>query len=140
MNPKRLVLAIVAVFVGIFLTDFLIHGVWLQSDYKATASLWRPEAEMPSYMGWLILGQLFFTIPFVVLWAKGFAAKGCIRDACVYGVLLALACQSTTPICYATQPMPGSIMVKWFVSSLAQGVMAGIIVFLVYQPKPTVAS
>ena len=33
-------------FVGVWITDFLIHGVWLQSTYKETMSLWRPEAEM----------------------------------------------------------------------------------------------
>jgi len=51
MNRKRLVLAIVAAFAGIWVTDFLIHGVWLANTYKATASLWRPEAEMQRNWG-----------------------------------------------------------------------------------------
>ena len=33
MNPKRLLLAIVAVFVGVWVTDFIIHGVLLQNTY-----------------------------------------------------------------------------------------------------------
>ena len=53
MNPKRLVLAIVAVFVGIFATDMLIHGVWLNGLYKDTAQLWRTEAEMKHHMAYL---------------------------------------------------------------------------------------
>ena len=74
MKPTRLILAVVAVFVGVWLTDFLIHGVWLQSTYKETASLWRPEAEMQSHMGWLFLGQFVLSVVFVVIWSKGFPA------------------------------------------------------------------
>ncbi len=40
MNPKRLIIAIVAVFLGVWVTDFLIHGVWLKNTYAATMSLW----------------------------------------------------------------------------------------------------
>ena len=29
MNAERLIIAIVAAFAGIWVTDFLIHGVWL---------------------------------------------------------------------------------------------------------------
>ncbi len=46
MNTQRLFIAIITGFVFIFATDFVIHAVWLDSDYKATASLWRPESEM----------------------------------------------------------------------------------------------
>ena len=67
MNPKRLIIAIVIVFIAIFATDFLIHGVWLKSDYAASASLWRPESEMQKLMGWLRLGQLLAAVTATVL-------------------------------------------------------------------------
>lgn len=44
VNPKRLTLAFLAVFAGLFGTDYLIHSVWLKSDYdQASYYLWRPE-------------------------------------------------------------------------------------------------
>ncbi len=46
MNIKRLLLAIAAAFVVIFVTDFLIHGIWMMSDYRATQQLWRSDSEM----------------------------------------------------------------------------------------------
>lgn len=136
MNPKRLILAIVAVFVGIFATDFLIHGVWLQNAYKETASLWRSEAEMQAHMGWLMLGQFLAAVTFAVLWAKGFAASARVRCACLYGLFMGLFSQATTLITYAVQPLPASIAIKWFAAGLVQGVLMGLLVFFVYKPKP----
>jgi hypothetical protein len=34
MNPKRLILAIVVVFVGFWVTSYLIHGLWLNSSAR----------------------------------------------------------------------------------------------------------
>src|SRR5258707_14065154 len=85
MNPKRLILAIVAVFVGVWVTDFLIHGVWLQSTYAETMSLWRPEMEMRSHMGWLMLGQFLWALTFVVVWSKVAPATTSLACGCFYG-------------------------------------------------------
>ena len=139
MNPKRLLLAVIAVFIGVFLTDFLMHGVWLKGDYAATASLWRPEGEMQKQMGWLMLGQFLAAVTFTVLYAKGFAATACLRCAAIYGLFMGLFGQAATCITYAVQPLPASIAVKWFLAGLVQGVLMGVLVFLVYKPKPTEA-
>ena len=136
MNPKRLILVIVAVFVGVWVTDFLIHGVWLQSTYKETMSLWRPEPEMKAHMIWLMLGQLLATVTFVVIWSKGFPATASLGGACLYGVFMGLFSQANTFITFAVQPIPSSLAVKWVVSGVAQGALLGVLVFLVYRPKP----
>ena len=138
MNTKRLLLAIVVVFAGIFATDFVIHGFWLKADYAASASLWRPEAEMQKFFGWLMLGQLLATVTFVLLWAKGFAEKATPVCPVIYGTVMGLFCQANTLITYAVQPLPGSIAVKWFVAAIAQGVLMGLLVSFVYKPKPAV--
>lgn len=75
MNIKRLILAIVVAFAVLWGTDFLIHGIWMMPDYRATQSLWRPETEMGSYMAWMLGAQLLFAITFVLVWVKGFASS-----------------------------------------------------------------
>ncbi len=140
MNAKRLLLAIVVVFVGVFASDFLIHGVWLQSTYKETASLWRPEADMQKYFPFLLLGQFLATVTFVVIWSKGFPAVSSLGKSCLYGITMALFGQAMTCVTYAVQPMPGSLMVKWFVAGLGQGVLMGVLVFLVGRRKPVAAN
>ena len=71
MNIKRLIFAIVVAFVVLWLTDFLIHGIWMTPDYGATLQLWRVDAEMKSRMGCMLVAQLLFVITFVIIWARG---------------------------------------------------------------------
>lgn len=134
MNPKRLALAVLALFLGVFATDFLIHGVWLKDTYAATASLWRPEGDMEKHMGWLMLGQFVFALTFGLLYAQGFAATACLRCACLYGLCMGLFGQAATLITYAVQPLPADIAVKWFGAGLVRGILLGLLVFLVYKP------
>ena len=44
--------------------------------------------------------------------------------------------EANTLILYAVQPFPASLAVKWFLSSVAQSMLMGIVVFFVYKPKP----
>ena len=140
MNSKRLILAIVVAFIFIFASDFLIHGIWLGPDYKATAQLWRPEAEMHTRFVWMLIAQLLAAITFVLIWAMGFAARGTVGLACAYGLLIGLAVQVTTIVTYVVSPMPPELAFKWFCSGLAQPVLLGVITFFVYKPSPASAS
>jgi len=135
MNPKRLLLAIVVVFVGVWITDFLIHAVWLAGAYKETMSLWRTDAEMQQHMGWLMLGQLIFAAAFVVIWSKGFPATASLGGAALYGLCMGGFSQASTLVTYAVQPFPASLAAKWFFAGLAQGALMGLVVFFVYKPK-----
>ena len=140
MNPKRIIIAIIAGFIFIFMSDFLIHGLWLKSDYAATASLWRTEAEMTSRMPWMFGGELLGVVTFVMIYAGGFAdrSKGPACGA-IFGFFMGLFTQAYTLIMYVVSPMPLSLSVKWFVSGLIQAVLLGVITFLVYKPLPSTA-
>jgi hypothetical protein len=134
MNIKRLILAMVAGFVVIFATDYLIHGLWLVPDYEATKSLWRPEAEMNSRFHWMLLAQIICAVTFVIIWAKG-AAGGSIGSGIVFGLLMGLFQQIWAIVDYVVIPMPGELAAKWFFSGLAQAVLLGIATALVYKSK-----
>ena len=140
MNAKRLILAIIVAAVFVFITDSLIHGMWMKNDYGATASLWRTEAEMTARMGWMMGGQFLAALTFVVLWARGFAEKACLRCAVMYGLFMGLFSQVHTLITYVVTPVPPEIPVKWFFTGIAQSVLLGIVTFFVYKPKKSAAS
>ncbi len=70
MNAGRLFLTIVVAFIYIFASDFAIHALWLDADYKATASLWRPEEEIRIRFLWMLGAQLLCAVAFVYIWAK----------------------------------------------------------------------
>jgi len=104
MNFQRLIVAVIVAFVFIFATDFLIHAVWLKPVYDATKELWRPEAEMNARFPWMLAAQLLAALTFVWIWALGFAARGTVALACIYGLLLGLAVQVTTMVTYVVSP------------------------------------
>ncbi len=138
MNVKRLIIAILVGFVVFWATDFVVHEVLLKADYQAAQSLWRPESEMGSYIGWLFAAELLFTITFVLLWtrwAEG-AQLGC---AIGFGFLMGLASGVWPIILYVVMPLPGSIACKWFFAGIVQAIILGIVTFYVYKPKPVAA-
>jgi hypothetical protein len=130
MNPKRLLLAIVAVFIGVFATDYLIHGMWLRADYAASASLWRSEKEMGQHFPFLLGGQFLASLMFVLIWAH--ANIKTLPRACAFGLCMGLAKESTTLVLYAVQPFPAELAVKWFIAGAVQATLMGIVAFLAY--------
>ena len=104
--------------------------------YKATASLWRPEAEMAAgtYMGWLHAAHLLVAVTFTTLWAAGFAQNAKLTCALKFGSFMALFSQAHTLITYAVQPIPLEIVWKWVLSGIIQGIILGLVVFFVYKP------
>ena len=70
MNINRLILAIVAGYVVVFLTDLLIHEKWMVADYAATQQIWRAQPERASMLGWMLGAQLLTVISFVLLWTR----------------------------------------------------------------------
>lgn len=130
MNTKRFILAVVAVFVGVWATNFLIHAVWLKSDYAASMALWRPEAEMNKHFLPLLAGQFLASLMFVLIWAH--ADIKTLPRACAFGLCMGLAKESTTLILYAVQPFPGELAAKWFIAGAIQATLMGIVAFYSY--------
>jgi len=135
MNTKRLILAIVVAFVVLWVTDFLIHGVWMMSDYRSTQQLWRTDAAMGSRMGWMLGAQLLFAITFVLLWTR-WAETARLGCAIGYGCLWVSfrepglsSCMSSF-LCRDPSPPNGSLPTSCKQSCLASSP------FLFTSPKP----
>jgi len=139
MNIPRLLIAIVVGFVFVFGAEFLIHTVWLDSDYKATKELWRPENEMMARFAWMVLGQFLAAAMFVILWAFGPAYRGGVGTAFVYGLLMGLFAQANTIISYVVTPLPGPLAAKWFCSALLETIVLGLITAAIYKPAAAVS-
>ena len=133
MNVKRLLLAIVAGFIFVFASDFLIHHYWLGPDYKATASLWRPESEMQQRFAWMFVGQFLCAVAFSVIWAKGFAGRD-LGTGAFFGLFMGIAQQVWAIAFFVVAPLPGTLAVRWFLSGLLQAVILGVIIAAVYKP------
>jgi len=135
MNVKRFILASLAVFVVSQIVGFIIHGLILDSAYQATASLWRPEAEMNSMMWIMWVGGLIYSLFFTCIFTKGYEGKG-IGEGLRYGFLM--GCLISVPMSfsmYVTQPFPFGLAVSWLVCGIISMMIQGIVVAAVYKPN-----
>ncbi len=133
-NCNRLVVTIIVAFAVVWVTDFLIHGVWLAPTYGATKELWRPEAEMMSKMPWMFGGQAIVALAFTTIYALFVAEKRSLQSTLVYAICVALLVGGGQLIMYAVQPFPGLLVAKWCLAALAQMLVLGIVVSLIYKP------
>src|SRR5438874_2378962 len=108
MNIKRFILAILASWVVLFATDFLIHEIWLGPVYEATKSLWRPEDEMHTRFGWMLFAQFLIVATFVIVWANGFAGRS-IGTAVTFGLLMGMFQQTWAIILFVVMPIPAEL-------------------------------
>ena len=136
MNPKSLLITILVAFVTVFATDFLIHQLWLGSTYKATASLWRPEAEMMAKMPWMLLAQFLVAAAFTMIFAACVAEKRCMSCTIKFAASMGIFSGGGQLMMYAVQPFPGSLVAKWVLAAIVQAMVLGIIVHKVYKPAP----
>jgi hypothetical protein len=136
MNPKSLLISIPVAFVTVWATDFLIHGVWLAGAYKATASLWRPEAEMMARMPWMLLAQFLVAAAFTTIFAACVAEKRCMSCTIKFAACMGIFSGGGQLMMYAVQPFPGSLVAKWVLAAIVQAVVLGIVVHKVYRPAP----
>src|SRR3954464_2449814 len=100
MNPGRLALAVIGGFLFILGTDFLIHGLWLAPDYKASAELWRAEDETHRRIVIIFIAQFLCALAFLYIWARTGWRRRSVLDGCWFGFWMGLFQQTTTLVVY----------------------------------------
>jgi hypothetical protein len=123
---KRIALAVLAVFVSWSVLDFVIHGLVLRSTYEATALLWRPMAEMKMWI--MHLTVLITALAFVWIYAGFFAERG-LASGMKYGILFGLGTGVSMGFgTYSFMPIPLHLALAWFIGTLVETLVGGIIV------------
>ncbi len=122
---KKVVLAIVAVFICWAIVDFVVHGILLQPLYAETAKLWRPMAEMK--MGLTYLVTFISGVVFVLIYALFFGKKS-LGIGVAYGALFGIGAGISMGYgTYSVQPVPYMLALSWFLANLVEGALAGLI-------------
>ncbi len=125
---KQTIWAVIAVFIAWSILDFLIHGVLLKSTYQETANLWRPEDEMN--MPLMSIVTLVFSICFVTIYSYLIEPKS-LSLGIKYGFILGIATGVSMGFgSYCYMPIPLSLAFSWFLASLVEITLAGIVVGL----------
>lgn len=122
---KRVLIAIVAVFVIWSVLDFVIHGVLLEPTYRATAQLWRPMNEMK--MGLLHFVTLVSSACFVGIYALLIQPKSLaigLTYGLIYGVSTGFGMGYGT---YSFMPIPHYLALVWFIGVLVEATVGGLL-------------
>jgi len=138
MNTKKWVIASLVIFVVDQILSDLFHVVFMSGVYEQTAHLWRPLEEMNRmmWMGWV--SGLVWSFLFVYIFAKGYENKGIIegvRFGALIGVFFGLPMSLGT---YISMPITGGIATAWFIYTVVDTIILGILAAVLY--KPTVAA
>ena len=139
MNSKRMILAVVLVFVTLVVAGFLIHVVWLGSTYQEMRgdgfSFRTPDALQ--HRLWLIwLSDLLYAILFVWVYVRGREETSWIGQGLRYGVLMTLFTIVPSALNeYVTYNLQHMLVVKWMAAGWAVLVILGLMVALICQKK-----
>jgi len=141
MNSKRMILAVLAVFVGLVVAGFLIHVTWLGSTYQAMRdngfSFRTPDALQ--HRLWLIwLSDLLYAILFVWVYVRGREDTPWLGQGIRYGVLMTLFTIMPNSLNdYVTYNLSHTLVVKWMASGGAVLIILGLIVAAICQKRTT---
>ncbi|MBL7959732.1 hypothetical protein JNL27_05765 [bacterium] len=126
---KKLLLAFVAVFVTWQILDFVIHNMLLMKAYEASASMWRPMEEMK--MGLMIFVSAVSAFIFVWVYAK-FVSPKSMMIGLQYGIILGVSFGIGMGYgTYAVQPLPYNIALSWFLGTIVELGVAGLLTGLI---------
>lgn len=131
MCCKRLSIAFIALFIFSFLYGMVVHGYLLKGIYETTPQVWRTPAEMqanfPLWIAFTAAYCLWFVLAFYYLYVEGGIKKG-ICFGIIWGVFAGII----NSMAYLWLPISSELAGYWFLSSLLEGVIGGLIVGLIY--------
>lgn len=140
---KKFVITAVAAFALTMGFDWYVHGVLLMDQYTATASLWRPQAEMEAMSGLCIAKHAIQALVFTVLfmcWKKYQTFGACFTSLCpvrkgfYFGGLIGLMLGLNAAASYIWMPIPQSLAIAWGVAEVVKwGLVAGVLAFLCHR-------
>ncbi|MDP9127829.1 MAG: hypothetical protein M3N08_06195 [Pseudomonadota bacterium] len=128
--PVPYIVASFAVFLVIFAFEAVFHGVLMMPHYQATASMWRPPADMQAHMAFGLVRQigtaLVFTCLFGCLLKQSECAECPIKKGAKLGLKIGLILGLAQFGSYAWLPFPDlQIPVMWLVGNTVLGALMG---------------
>ncbi len=133
MNTKRLLIAIVASFVLVFVFDFAFHGGLLGDVYKSTAEAWRTEQAMEGLMAWAMVMKFLVGLTFACIF-QGFVKSTRLGDGCRFGFFVGLLLGAIQFEYYVYIPIPLTLAVAWLGGAVVEGILLGALNAAIYKP------
>jgi putative flippase GtrA len=130
---KKLLLAIVAAYIVLMLTNYLVHQIWLMSDYAAIPASHRSTEEIMHRFWGMAVGQFIFAALFAYIYTCGVDKKPWLVQGIRYGILVALLTVVPTALSeYVVYIVPHQLAIKWMIAGGIQMIILGLLVAGIY--------
>jgi len=126
---KKLVLAIVAAYIVLMATGYVVHDVWLMPDYNAIPASHRDAAGIQHRFWAMAVGQFFFAAMFAYIYTRGRETKPWLAQGIRYGIVMSF--MTVIPYSlgeYVIYLIPHSLAVKWMIAGTIQLIITGLVV------------
>jgi len=135
MNKKRWFWAGIAAFVAAMILEAIFNAYCLKGVYAQTASLWRPAEEIYKLLPYYWIAAFFVSFIFVYIYSKGYEGKPSrVMEGVRFGFWIGLFINlPMVTITYATLPVPSRLPIDWFVTGMAEYIIVGAVVGLIYK-------
>ena len=129
-SGMKCLIPLAAVFVVIFVFQWLYHGVYMMPAYEATASMWRSEEEMQNLMWVCIVTKLIMAFAISAIYccvSKGSDCQGkCPKKGAGFGLMIGLLLGAHDFASYIWLPIDMSMAINWFIGDVIMGVLIGV--------------
>jgi drug/metabolite transporter (DMT)-like permease len=120
----------------IAMTDWVFHGMWMNTWYEQTSTLWRSEGEMRSTIWAMWVGYFAFAWAYVWIFTKGLSNDQPWWQAFRYAwAIFALASIPRLLAQWAVMPIPTDIIFRWFAIEGVQVFACAFTLTWAYRPK-----
>ena len=114
---KKLAGAIVAAYVVLMGTNYLIHQILLMPDYDAIPMSHRANEAIMHRFWAIAIGQLFFAALFAYIYTRGAENKPWPMQGIKYGILMAFLTVIPTALGeYVVYIVPYQLAIKWMIA------------------------
>lgn len=138
---KKVWMGFIAVFIAGWALNWLIHGVLLEPQYKASEWLWRSQDEMMSKYWIMVVTGLFLSFFFTFIFSKGYEGKG-LAEGVRYGLYVSLMVM--IPAAYNSyvvyKDFPYQLALWWFIYGTIEYIILGVILAWIFGMKPKKAA
>lgn len=142
MNTKKFAIAVIAVFVLLELTNYLVNNIILYHTYMSDIykNVFRSSGDMWSKMWIMLVADFIWSFFFVFLFVKGYEHKG-VEEGIRFGIYIGIFFSFVVSYqAYVVYPLAYPLVLQWFIYGLLQSVILGVATALIYKPKEAEAS
>ncbi len=126
---KKILISTVAVFVAIFIMDYIIHELILKSTYQAMGDMMRHGEDFK--FGVMLLVTLITSFCLSFIYAK-FVNPKSTNNAILFGFLLGIAHGVGMGYgTYASMPIPYYLAFSWFISTVIELSIVGFVMGMI---------